>query len=372
MYSVSNYAIMIADAVRMNAYADALRRSVNAHSVVADLGAGTGAFALLACQFGARKVYAIEPDDAIHLGQAIAAASGLADRIEFVQAVSTDAVLPERADIIVSDIRGVLPLFGRHIPSIADARRRLLAESGVLIPRCDRLWGAIVEAPDVYESHVAPWRDRTYGFDLRPARDMLANTWRKVRLTPDQLLSDSQRLAVLDYRELENPNLDVEATWAARRAGTGHGLCVWFDAELTGHDGFSNAPGEPAAIYGQAFFPFAVPASLGADDSISVRIRADLVGDQYMWQWSSSAGVTQSTLHGVPLGVNRLRKGASSHVPALTEDGEIELFILSRMQAAAPLGDIARELLSRFPAALRDWNVALGRVGELARKYSKD
>jgi Arginine methyltransferase oligomerization subdomain/Ribosomal protein L11 methyltransferase (PrmA) len=382
MYSIADYASMMADPVRMNAYADALRRSVNAQSVVVDLGSGTGAFAMIAAQLGARKVYAIEPDDAIHLGKAIAVASGLADRVEFVQAASTEAVLPERGDVIVSDIRGVLPLFGRHIPSIADARTRLLATSGVLIPRCDRLRAAIVEAPEVYERHVAPWCERSYGLDLQPARDMLSNTWRKVRLPPEQILTDSQLLAVLDYRVLENPNLDVAATWTARRVGVGHGLCIWFDTELADDVAFSNAPGEPAAIYGQAFFPFAMPASLGDGESISVRIRADLTGDDYLWQWSVEAGegpdrrrsrpVTQSTLHGVPLGIERLKKGASSHVPTLTTDGEIDCFVLSRMQAAAPLGDIARELLARFPAALRDWNDALGRVGELSRKYSRD
>src|SRR4051812_49114252 len=268
MYSIADYATMMADAVRMNAYADALRRSVNAGSVVVDLGAGTAAFAMLAAQCGARKVYAIEPDDVIHVGKAIAVASGLADRIEFVQAASTDVILPERADVIVSDIRGVLPLFGRHIPSIIDARTRLLAASGILIPRRDRLKAAIVEAPELYERHVAPWCGRSYGLDLRPARDMLANTWRKVRLTPDQMQSDPQLLAVLDYFNLESPNLDVTAALTARRVGIAHGLCIWFDAELTDHVAFSNAPGEPAAIYGQAFFPLAVPVPLADGETI--------------------------------------------------------------------------------------------------------
>jgi protein arginine N-methyltransferase 1 len=383
MYSIADYATMMADAVRVNAYAAALRHLVKPTSVVIDVGAGTGTFALLACRFGARKVYAVEPDAAIHVGRAIAEASGLANRIEFVQATSTDVVLPDRADIVVSDIRGVLPLFGRHVRSIADARQRLLAEDGALVPRLDRLWAAVAEAPGVYEGHVAPWRGREYGLDFRPVRDMLSNTWRKVRLKPDQLLSDARQLAVLDYRELENPDLDVEAAFHMSRAGTGHGLCVWFDAELTDGIAFSNAPGEPEVIYGQGFFPFAAPIALGVGDAILVRLQADLVGDDYVWQWTVrpgerqtpngvSAYVRQSTLNGVPLGVAWLRKGAASHVPALTTDGEIDLLILSRMQTATPLGEIASELLSRFPGALKDRNAALGRVGDLSRTYSRD
>src|SRR5262245_28785524 len=60
MYSVSDYGSMMADDSRMKAYSEALRRVVNSESIVIDIGAGTGIFALLACRFGARRVYAIE------------------------------------------------------------------------------------------------------------------------------------------------------------------------------------------------------------------------------------------------------------------------------------------------------------------------
>ena len=370
MYTLAEHASMIADVIRIDAYASALRHAVHPDSIVADIGAGVGIFSLLAARFGARTIYAIEPEDAIDVGRAVAAASGLSDRIHFMQSRSTDTVLPERATIIVSDMRGALPFFERHLPAIADARHRLLAEGGVLIPRRDRLWGAIVEAPDVYAHHVAPWRNRTHGLDLRPVEEMLANTWRRVRLTPELLLSNSECLATLDYQELSQPNLDVEAIWTARKAGTGHGLCVWFDSELTDGVSFSNAPGQPHAIYAQAFFPFVSPVALSTGGSISVRLQATLVGDDYLWSWTS-LGRTQSTLHGVPLGTQHLAKGAAGHVPVLTTEGEVDLYVLKRMQESVPLGDIARELLARFPSVLRDSNAALGRVGDLARRYSK-
>jgi protein arginine N-methyltransferase 1 len=117
-----------------------LQRVVRPDAVVLDLGVGTGIFALLACQMGARRVYAIEPDDSIQVARDLAAANGCADRMEFFQALSTQVNLPEQADVIVSDIRRPLPLFGLPLPAIIDARRRLLAPGGVLIPRTDTLW----------------------------------------------------------------------------------------------------------------------------------------------------------------------------------------------------------------------------------------
>ena len=85
MYSVHDYGAMIADRVRMEAYAEALRQAVKPGSVVLDLGSGAGIFALLACRLGARHVYAIEPSDIIEVGREIAAANSCRGRITFLQ-----------------------------------------------------------------------------------------------------------------------------------------------------------------------------------------------------------------------------------------------------------------------------------------------
>src|SRR5437867_2580258 len=143
MYSIADYGAMISDEVRMGAFVRALRQAVKPGAVVIDIGTGTWIFALLACRFGARRVYAIEPDDAIQVAREIAVANGCADRIEFIQDLSTGVTLGERADVIISDIGGVLPWFQQHIPSIADARRRFLAPGGALIPQRDTAWAAV-------------------------------------------------------------------------------------------------------------------------------------------------------------------------------------------------------------------------------------
>ena len=176
MYSLHFYGRMLADRVRTDAYAEALRRAVKPDSVVLDLGCGPGLFALLACKFGARRVYAVEPDNTINLAREAALANRFADRIEFFQSLSTEITLPEPATIIISDLRGVLPWFQHHIPAIVDARARLLAPDGVLIPRRDVLWVAVVEAADEYEKIVGPWQDNEFGVDLSAGVSRITNT----------------------------------------------------------------------------------------------------------------------------------------------------------------------------------------------------
>ena len=147
---------MFTNAARINAYAAALRDAVTPKSIVVDIGAGTGIFALLACRYGARSVYAIEPDDAINLAQEMAAANGYSDRLTCIQSLSTKANLPERADVIVSDLSGILPLFRQHIPAIIDARNRFLAPGGVIIAQQDHLRAAVIEAPENYRKLTQP------------------------------------------------------------------------------------------------------------------------------------------------------------------------------------------------------------------------
>ena len=380
-YSIAGYGEMIADRPRMEAYVRALRQAVTPGAVVVDIGTGTGVFAMLACQFGARLVFAIEPDDAIQVARAIAAANGFADRIQFMQELSTKVVLPEEADVIVSDLRGVLPPFQHHIGSIADARERLLAPRGQLIPQCDTLWVAVTEAPETYRRHAQPWGEKPYGLSMEGARRIVTNTWSKRRIKPEQILLPPQVWATLDYGSVTDPDVGAEIAWTVDRPGIADGLVVWFDATLAEGIQFSNAPGEPELIYGNAYFPLSQPVPLDTGDRVSVALHADLVGDDYIWRWNTrvlgqgnpervKANYRQSTLAGTPLSPQQLRRRADNHVAKLNENGAITHAILERMAHGMRNDAIAREVAGEFPHRFRTWQDALAQVGEIATKYS--
>src|SRR4051794_24935007 len=110
MYTVFDYGMMAADRVRMDAYARAIARLVRPGSIVVDLGAGTGIFSLLAAKAGAKRVHAVDISPAVQLVTALAEENGVGDRVVAHQMSSLDLALPERADIVVSDIHGATPL----------------------------------------------------------------------------------------------------------------------------------------------------------------------------------------------------------------------------------------------------------------------
>jgi protein arginine N-methyltransferase 1 len=379
MYSISAFGRMIADETRINAYARALQAVVRPDSVVVDIGAGTGILSLLACRYGARKVFAVEPSDVIAVAREIACANGLDDRIEFIQAMSADVTLPERADVIVSDLHGVLPFFKQHLTSIIDARKRLLSSGGTLIPARECLWGAFVEAPRLYDGLVEPWSEVRSGFDMNAARRIVTSTWEKAVVDQDQLISEPCCWGTVDYATIQSPDVFGTVTGRARRNGVAHGLVLWFDAMLHKDVGFSNAPGQPTMIYGVGFLPFSSAADVEAGDSIEVWLRAKLVGADYVWGWDTTiyrhgraepvVQLRQSSLAGVSVSPMRLRKRAHDHVPTLDVEGQIDLFVLQTMNGSTALEKIARALLAHFPDRFKSEKKALTRVADLSEKY---
>ncbi len=305
---------MIADSVRMNAYRSALAACIKPGAVVLDVGAGTGIMALLACQLGAARVYALEMSDATAVGIELARANGFADRIEFVQDSSFRFRPRRKADVMVSDLRGVLPLHGHHVASIVDARKRLLARGGAQIPQLDRVWGQLVGDEALYNEELRIWRLGAFGLDLTPALRWAAHAWRKVKLAPGSMLGEPRRLFDLDYRSVESADARGDASWRIERDTVAHGLGAWFETRLCAGVEFSNAPGQPQAIYGQAFFPFTEPLPLSRGDEVRTVLAARCVGEDYVWTWDTTVSgahtrtLRQSSFQASPLNPARLAR----------------------------------------------------------------
>jgi protein arginine N-methyltransferase 1 len=305
MYTLEDYGKMLADRVRMEAYLAALRRAVFPGCVVIDLGAGPGIFSLYACRWGARRVYAIEPDRSIQLARELAAANGFADTIVAIEDDSCNLTLPERADVIISDLRGVLPFFGKSIASLIDARDRLLTNGGVLIPLRDVLWAAIVSVPEFYRGKVEIWDQP--GFDTSAARTKAVNTIFKIHPQLGDLMTEPAELGHIDYPSVTTPRFAAHPSWRTERSGMAHGVCLWFATKLADDVSFSNAPGLRETIYGAAFMPFSEPVLLESADRVTCEIKIDPCGEDYVWRWNTSfeigssgvlrAGFSQSTFY---------------------------------------------------------------------------
>ena len=380
MYILDEFGDMIADKARFGAYAAAIARVVRPGDVVVDLGCGPGTFALLACKAGAKRVYAIDAGDILPFARQLAAANGLSNRIEFLHGDSRQLQLPERANVLVSDIRGALPLFAEALPSIQDARERFLALGGIQIPQRDTVFAAILETPDYYKRVTTPWKDPGGGLDLTAALGLVLNAAYKVRSQREQLLTDPQAFCTLDYTGRPNPRASAKLRFLAERAGVGHGITAWFETQLFEDIGFSTAPGSIATVYGQGFLPWLEPVPLEAGQEIELELHADPVGGDYIWRWDtkiagsqgqSQRTFRQSTFEGAQFSSEVLRRRSVDYVPVLSETGRAERWLLEAIDGSTALQQIAEDAAERFPKVFRRKEDAFRRVSALAERFSR-
>lgn len=377
MYSVRNYGNMLSDPVRMDAHLAAMRAAITPGCTVLDIGTGIGVTAIMACRLGARHVFAVEPSAAVEVGRKLAGRNGFADRITFIQGMSTEVTLPERCDVVMGDLRGALPFLQTSLRSLIDARDRHLAAGGTMIPRRDTVWIALAEAKDWEAIRAPAWAEN---LDITPYLDVVANSCSNQRAKAEALLSAPARWAVLDYPTLTDAALRQEVRLGVTRPGTAQGFSAWFDAELYPGIAYSTSPHGPQTVHGQGFFPFSAPVPVEPGDTVTVDLRAAPVEEDYVWTWNtvvtSAAGaekrrLAQSSLSAITVEAARLRRAADSFVPAPSDDGRVLHAVLSAMNGTTPLAGIATQLQARFPDRFPSWQAAFKRVAAISQQYAR-
>ncbi len=380
-YSIESYGAMIRDQRRTGPFVEALRQAIQPGSVVLDIGTGTGIFAFLACQFGAARVYAIEPDPAIDVAQLSAKSIPGSERITWLRGLSTEIDLPEQVDVVVGDLHGVLPFFKGNLDSLSDARKRHLKPGGRMIPARDVLYAVPAQAPEEHARVSNPWVSNDYGLDLSSGAPYVFNQWRRARAEPalpENLLAAPRLWGEVPYATADIPGLEGRLSWIIERPGILHGLYVWFDGDLGNGIGYSNAPHLPELVYGRAFFPLERVLDVVPGDTLETLLSVRNVKGDYVYRWKSRitaadgshrASFDQSTFKATLIDKASLHKAGADYTPALTLDGQIVHAALQEMAKGRALKAIAESLAKSFPQKFASTDLALAEVARLSQKY---
>jgi protein arginine N-methyltransferase 7 len=159
---------MINDLDRNKFYQTLLHAAIDEDSVVLEIGAGSGLLSIMAAKAGARRVIAIEANrEMATLATQIIAANHMSDRIQVINKMSTDvepSELVEMPSILVSEILGTLLLGESALHYVEDARARLLAHDGLVIPALGTQYITLIDSDEVRQiTSVRSWE----GIDLR-------------------------------------------------------------------------------------------------------------------------------------------------------------------------------------------------------------
>lgn len=373
---VDTHREFLEDAVRLAAFRAAIRDRVRRGDVVVDLGAGTGVLGLLACEAGAARVYAVEASGMIELARRIASANGFGDRIIPVHATSDQMALPELADGLIMDQIGHFGFEAGLFEMMSDARRWLKPQAWT-IPDTLELHVAPLSDPGIRE-RIAFWEAPVCGMDFSPAREWVVNTGYPTRLEAGQLLGPAAVIARMTIADLSSSRLALAATLPVEGAGMLDGFGGWFRSELAPGVFLSNAPAaDPRIERRNVVLPLATPVAVGPGDTVHLDVRIRPAERLIAWRGrirSSSGRETRfshSTLRGMLLTAEDVRRLDPATSPRLTERGRARLSVLELCDGRRPLGEIEREVLRRHPGLFRSHADAAVFVAEVVSRYSE-
>jgi predicted RNA methylase len=233
--------LMLNDQLRMVAYRAAIREAVWPGAVILDLGTGTGILAQWALEAGASRVYGIEVNPKIlALAERRLGEAGFADRFKPVNGLSYDVELPERVDMIISELIGN---FGDNEDChaiLADARRRFLKPGGVMLPLRVTTFFVPVASPKAHEQILGGvCKSISQTHDLRRLLERLDvsdpfDIYYDVIVPERCYLSSPRKVKVFDFGSSRvDASYRIDLSFPANAAGALTGFKGYFIADLT-------------------------------------------------------------------------------------------------------------------------------------------
>ncbi len=257
-FANSTHIEMLDDVDRTGRYLDAISAVVRPGDVVLDLGAGTGVLTLAAARAGARTVYAVEVSGDVRLIRELCREYIKNGVVQPIQEWSTSVTLPERADLLVTEIIGGDP-FGEDILELTmDARRRLLAPDARLIPKRLRVLGMPVTIPgDQLDRHrftektVERWA-RLWGEEFRSLSRVDRDRWDRFHIKAQETrdwpaLAPPVVVAEIDFATVDSAEIENSVTTEASARGKLNGVVVFFELGLGGGVTLSTHPAQVSA-----------------------------------------------------------------------------------------------------------------------------
>ena len=241
---------IIKDELRNNIYDKALRKFVKQESIVLEIGTGTGLLAMMAAHAGAKKVYTCEMEPLV--GQAAREnilKNNLQDQISVILKKSTELKigndLPERADVLVSEITNNNLLGEYVLPIMEDAMTRLLKKDAVILPGQIAVRGALVGEI----STILPFFNiqNIHGFDLSAFNRFKPLTYPIDKTNLKQImpnaLSEPLELLRFDFTSQKHFKEQTKTLkMPVNRTGKAYGLVKWILLQFTEDLIYENKP----------------------------------------------------------------------------------------------------------------------------------
>ena len=283
---------MLNDRERTSGFLAAIRNAVRPGDIVVDIGTGTGVLAVAAARAGAKHVYAVEASGIADIAKMVFEANHVADRITLIEGWSTQIDLPERADVLVTEVIDDEPFSERILEIVLDARKRLLKPGARLVPGKVEAWAIPLTVPadrlreyTFTRGDLANWRS-WYEIDFDPLEQISRERPASFYVSPAdardwKYLGPPVLLARVDLAVFADTSLAVDAVGMATTAGELDGLMIFSEVELSPGNRLSTQPGRASknSSWSNRVHILPAPLSVKSGDSFAVNYRYRASGD---------------------------------------------------------------------------------------------
>jgi protein arginine N-methyltransferase 1 len=255
---------MLADAIRMNCYRDAIKRYVRPEDVIVDLGTGTGILSFFAAQQKPKKIYAIDHSDFINVARRIAEHNNI-NNIQFVKTNSRNFTPSEKIDVILHEQIDDNLFDENMIENILDLKNRMLKKTGRILPSKFELF---LEPISLKKNYKIPfiWENRIDGIDFGFLKN--SDVIEKYKLADYKLkwpeasaieyfLCEPKAIFAFNINELKDKNDIPKLIETSKKVvcpGTMDGLCVYFKVIFDDEIYFDTSPLHTKTHWGNPFF----------------------------------------------------------------------------------------------------------------------
>lgn len=368
---------MLTDKVRTEAFKSAIGQQVKPGDVVLDIGCGSGILTYFACLAGAKRVYAVEQGPMYEMAQMLCQQNGFTDRVVFLNDWSTRVTLPELADVLVTETIGNIGFDEGIVSWILDAKKRNLKPNARILPRLLTLCIVPVQTKKDYDN-VARWQADFYGLDFSPAKRVEANNLTWTQLNTKHFMGHPAQVLTVDLNETQVDTFCAEQIFPVTKNGIIHGLGGWFNAEIAPGIQVTTKPHNRAPSWNHGFMPLERPLHVEVGDTVKVRIQIQANASQWDWDVTLSYPMSESgqasaerVAQSTAIGDLKAATLPEITTPLRSLDGEIDLFILHRMNGQQSIAKIARETAVHFPTQFANYEQAQTRVQQIIVFYGR-
>ena len=278
---------MMNDLQRNNAYLMAINKAIQSDMLVLEIGTGSGLLSMMAVDAGASQVITCEVDKIIaETATQIIAQNGYSEKISVLDKKSTELAIgsdiPQKVDIVLSEILSSEFVGEGVIPTIIDANKRLINNGGKMIPESGEILVTLL--PESAKTKEDNMIENQFEYDLSDFNKILQTKKSNILKEKPSFKCSIEVPFSFDFYKIEN-FVEKEKIFEidVLEDCTFLGIITWLKLNLYDDIVFENKPSDSGSGWINPIYFFEEPLLASAGQKI--RVRGSLMRDTVWFEF---------------------------------------------------------------------------------------